>query len=117
MVHPLHELYPWLGFIGSKSDPSLFVYKNDSDLAYLLLYVVDDIILTSSTPSLCDHIIAAFRAEFAMTDLGPLDHFLGVSVTKTNSGLFLSQEQYPAGAITCPASQDSSGLNLYVKIR
>lgn len=35
-----------LGFIGSKTDSSLFVYHNGSDLAYLLLYV-DDIVLTA----------------------------------------------------------------------
>lgn len=29
-----------------------------------------------------------------MTDLGPLPHFLGIHVTPTSSGLFLSQEQY-----------------------
>lgn len=37
-----------LGFLSSKSDNSLFVYKKGNDLAYLLLYV-DDIILTGSS--------------------------------------------------------------------
>ena len=29
-----------------------------------------------------------------MTDLGELHHFLGISVTRSASGLFLSQRQY-----------------------
>lgn len=29
-----------------------------------------------------------------MSDLGPLHHFLGISVQRTSTGLFLSQEQY-----------------------
>lgn len=29
-----------------------------------------------------------------MKDLGPLNYFLGISVTRTSSSLFLSQKQY-----------------------
>ncbi|XP_071714043.1 uncharacterized mitochondrial protein AtMg00810-like [Rutidosis leptorrhynchoides] len=29
-----------------------------------------------------------------MTDLGPLNYFLGISVTRNNSGMFLSQKKY-----------------------
>nr|GEV76993.1 retrotransposon protein, putative, Ty1-copia subclass [Tanacetum cinerariifolium] len=32
--------------------------------------------------------------EFSMTDLGSLKYFLGISVTRTSSGIFLSQAQY-----------------------
>ncbi|KAI3691366.1 hypothetical protein L2E82_49714 [Cichorium intybus] len=32
--------------------------------------------------------------EFAMKDLGPLSYFLGISVTRQDGGLFLSQEKY-----------------------
>ncbi|GJZ80536.1 ribonuclease H-like domain-containing protein, partial [Tanacetum coccineum] len=32
--------------------------------------------------------------EFAMTDLGPLSYFLGISATRTTSGIFLSQTKY-----------------------
>ncbi|XP_071695355.1 uncharacterized mitochondrial protein AtMg00810-like [Rutidosis leptorrhynchoides] len=31
-----------------------------------------------------------------MTDLGPLNYFLGISVTSTSSGMFLSQRTYAA---------------------
>jgi hypothetical protein len=40
-----------LGFVASALDVSLFVYKNGSQLTYLLLYV-DDIIFTASSPDL-----------------------------------------------------------------
>ncbi|GJW69796.1 DETOXIFICATION 16-like protein [Tanacetum coccineum] len=33
-------------------------------------------------------------SEFAMTDLGPLNYFLGISATRTTSGIFLSQTKY-----------------------
>lgn len=38
--------------------------------------------------------IEALSNIFAMKDLGDLHHFLGVCVTRTPSGLLLSQEQY-----------------------
>ncbi|GKD28342.1 ribonuclease H-like domain-containing protein [Tanacetum coccineum] len=59
------------------------------DTAYLLLYV-DDIILTASSTSLLQRIISLLHAEFAMTDLGPLNYFLGISATRTTSGIFLT---------------------------
>ncbi|XP_071695549.1 uncharacterized mitochondrial protein AtMg00810-like [Rutidosis leptorrhynchoides] len=36
-----------------------------------------------------------------MTDLGPLNYFLGISVTRTPSGMFLSQKKYAFGIIEC----------------
>ncbi|GKD95779.1 ribonuclease H-like domain-containing protein [Tanacetum coccineum] len=39
-------------------------------------------------------IIGSLHQEFAMTDLGPLNYFLGISVTRDSSGLFLSQKKY-----------------------
>ncbi|GJQ96015.1 ribonuclease H-like domain-containing protein [Tanacetum coccineum] len=59
------------------------------DTAYLLLYV-DDIILTASSTSLLQRIISLLHAEFAMTDLGPLNYFLGISATRTTSSIFLT---------------------------
>ncbi|GJV76739.1 ribonuclease H-like domain-containing protein [Tanacetum coccineum] len=63
------------------------------DTTYLLLYV-DDIILTASSTSLLHRIISLLHAEFAMTDLSPLNYFLGISVMRTTSSIFLSQMKY-----------------------
>jgi hypothetical protein len=79
-----------LGFVLSVSNTSLFVYKDGSSIAYLLLYV-DDIVLTASSTKLLDCLIGRLHTEFAMTDLGDLHHFLGISITRTSNGLFLSQ--------------------------
>lgn len=66
-----------------------------SETAYLLLYI-DDIILTANSQLLLQRIIASICHEFAMSDLGPLQQFLGIHVTRTANGLFLSQHQYAA---------------------
>jgi hypothetical protein len=83
------------GFTASISDTSFFVYKEGADIAYLLLYV-DDIILTASSTRLLRRITESLHSKFAMTDLGDLHHFLGISVTRSSDGLFLSQRQYAA---------------------
>ncbi|GJU70548.1 ribonuclease H-like domain-containing protein [Tanacetum coccineum] len=72
---------------------SLYGLKQGTDTAYLLLYV-DDIVLIVSSESLLQQIIRSLHQEFAMTDLGPLNYFLGILVTRDSSGLFLSQKKY-----------------------
>ncbi|XP_071739314.1 uncharacterized mitochondrial protein AtMg00810-like [Rutidosis leptorrhynchoides] len=69
------------------------LFETGPDTAYLLLYV-DDIVLTTSSTCLLQRIITSLLKEFAMTDLGPLNYFLSISATRTASGLFLSQKQY-----------------------
>ncbi|GKC38122.1 ribonuclease H-like domain-containing protein [Tanacetum coccineum] len=64
-----------------------------TDIAYLLLYV-DDIVLTASTITFLQYVITSLHKEFSMTDFGPLNYFLGISLTRNSSGMFLSQQKY-----------------------
>jgi hypothetical protein len=82
-----------LWFIEAMSDTSLFIFRHGSDTVYLLLYV-DDIILTASSTELLRRTIFALQQEFAMKDLGPLHHFLGITVEHRPDGLFLYQRTY-----------------------
>nr|XP_016477947.1 PREDICTED: uncharacterized mitochondrial protein AtMg00810-like [Nicotiana tabacum] len=81
------------GFQNSLSDPSLFIYKHNSDIATLLLYV-DDILLTTSSTTLLQSLIQNLKSEFSMNDLGLVNYFLGVSITACDGGYFLSQSKY-----------------------
>jgi len=78
-----------LGFVASTSDTSLFILREGTSLAYLLLYV-DDIVLAASSTELLHQIIDQLRLEFAMKDLGPVHFFLGIQVQRTTTGFFLS---------------------------
>jgi hypothetical protein len=82
-----------LGFVGSKADSSLFLYKTQSVTVFLLIYV-DDIIITASDPAAIPDLLHLLNAEFAVKDLGDLHYYLGVEVHKLNSGLLLSQRRY-----------------------
>uniref|UniRef100_A0A8R7UV17 Reverse transcriptase Ty1/copia-type domain-containing protein n=1 Tax=Triticum urartu TaxID=4572 RepID=A0A8R7UV17_TRIUA len=82
-----------LGFVSSRADPSLFIYSRNSEIVYLLLYV-DDIVLTASSERLLQQTIMALEREFSLKDLGALHYFLGIAVTRSSDGMFLSQRQY-----------------------
>ncbi|XP_021749912.1 uncharacterized protein LOC110715633 [Chenopodium quinoa] len=96
--HRFSSFVATIGFSHSKSDNSLFIYSHGRDLTYILLYV-DDIVLTTSSDTLRTTIMSCLSSEFAMTDLGPLSSFLGISVTRHSGGLFLSQTSYAADII------------------
>ncbi|GJS18700.1 ribonuclease H-like domain-containing protein [Tanacetum coccineum] len=72
---------------------SLYGLKQGTDTAYLLLYV-DDIVFTASSEILLQQLIGLLHLEFSMTDLGSLNYFLGISVMRDSSGMFLSQRKY-----------------------
>ncbi|XP_019434537.1 PREDICTED: uncharacterized protein LOC109341152 [Lupinus angustifolius] len=82
-----------IGFVDSKCDNSLFIFSKGLSVAYILLYV-DDIILTASSDALRCSIMNLLSFEFDMKDLGPLNYFLGIAVTRHKGGMFLSQHKY-----------------------
>nr|GEY30473.1 retrotransposon protein, putative, unclassified [Tanacetum cinerariifolium] len=82
-----------VGFYHSRCDSSLFILRQGSQVAYLLIYM-DDIILTASSTYLLQQVITSLHNEFNMTDLGALNYFLGIFATRHSTGLFLSQKQY-----------------------
>lgn len=82
-----------LQFHVTVSDPSLFVYHQNGITAYLLLYV-DDIIITSSSDGFVCKLIATLSSNFKMKDLGLLSYFLGISFSRTKEELKLSQSKF-----------------------
>ncbi|KAG7560254.1 Ribonuclease H-like superfamily [Arabidopsis thaliana x Arabidopsis arenosa] len=105
-----------MGFIQSKADSSLFIFRKNRDYAYLLLYV-DDILLTASTTDLLQRIINKLKSEFPMTDLGKLRHFLGIKADFNAKGLFLSQTVYAEDIITRAGMADCKPLATPVDLK
>ncbi|KAL5706290.1 hypothetical protein ACHQM5_024479 [Ranunculus cassubicifolius] len=82
-----------LGFQESKSDYSLFTFKEGSFLIILLIYV-DDILITGNNSSYVAKFIQQLGQLFSMKDLGPLNFFLGIEATYKDGGLYLTQTRY-----------------------
>lgn len=76
-----------MGFISSKRDASLFIYRKGEKQANLLQYV-DDIILTASDNQFLNSIINNLKTEFPMLDSAKLHSFLGVKATSSTVAFF-----------------------------
>ena len=88
-----------VGFETTYSDSSLFVKHVGPAIVVLLLYV-DDIIITRSASGEIQQVISALTTEFDIKDLGFLHYFLGIQITRTATGLFLSQTKYVEDMLT-----------------
>lgn len=64
-------------FWHNTSDRSLFIYHRGSDMAYILLYVYDIILFTSSH-DLHKSIMVLLASDFSMKDLSPMSYFFWV---------------------------------------
>jgi len=81
------------GFVNSRADSSLFIYKTKSVICYFLVYV-DDLVITGNDPIFVSSIIDQLSHWFSVKDMGQLHFFLGMEVIPTTIGLFLSQHKY-----------------------
>jgi histone deacetylase 1/2 len=97
------------GFRPSQADTSLFLYDKSGIIIFVLIYV-DDIIVTSSSDSAVSALLKDLNVPFAIKDLGPLHFFLGIEVKHTSDGLLLTQEKYTndlmskVGMVGCKAA-------------
>ena len=80
-------------FFASTADTSLFLLHSSAVTIYLLVYV-DDITVVSSSTTATDLLIEGLRSQFAVKDLGRLHYFLGVKVTHHSQGSTLTQQKY-----------------------
>jgi hypothetical protein len=82
-----------LGFIRSRSDSSLFTRCTPQHTTYVLIYV-DDILITSSTLYGITSLLQLLQVDFAIKDLSPFHFFLGMEAISTPNELILSQQRY-----------------------
>ncbi|CAM8968928.1 unnamed protein product [Rhodiola kirilowii] len=81
------------GFSPSAHDPALFVHTSSRGRTLLLLYV-DDMLITGDDPHYIAFVKEKLGTQFLMNDLGHLHYFLGIEVSSTSEGFFISQEKY-----------------------
>jgi hypothetical protein len=82
-----------VGFVASQHDPVLFVHTSPRGCTLILLYV-DDMLITGGDFEYIAFVKARLSEQFHMSDLGPLSYFLGIEVTSTFDGYYLSQRKY-----------------------
>ncbi|KAF5451117.1 hypothetical protein F2P56_031412 [Juglans regia] len=90
------ELSSWLisyGFTASKGDPSLFILHTLTLCMFILVYV-DDMIITSSSSAAVDDLISTLGNMFPVKDLGSLSYFLGLEIENLTDGILITQRRY-----------------------
>nr|GEX59723.1 integrase, catalytic core [Tanacetum cinerariifolium] len=81
------------GFQQSKAHYSLFTKKEGDSFTAILVYV-DDLMITGNDSTQIQNLKSQLNSTFHMKDLGDLPYFLGLEVTKADSGLFISEKKY-----------------------
>ena len=80
------------GFVQSKHDTCLYVYRDDPEMA-LLLHWVDDIVV-AATGKLLAEIKKWLKDRFRMTDLGQICEFLGIHFKQIKGKITMDQTKY-----------------------
>ncbi|KXJ71119.1 hypothetical protein RP20_CCG021438 [Aedes albopictus] len=89
----LDETLRQMGFTPADADPCLYVRRRGKNVAYILVYVDDMLVCTSSLEEY-DDILETLNSNFQMTALGDVKQFLGIQVTRTKTGYCLNQQAY-----------------------
>ncbi|CAL9016681.1 unnamed protein product, partial [Prunus brigantina] len=87
------------GYKQSNFDHTLFLKHKENKITALIVYV-DDMIVTGDDPDERKALQEYLSKEFEMKDLGTLKYFLGIEVSRSHQGIFLSQRKYVMDLLT-----------------
>ncbi|XP_070682896.1 uncharacterized mitochondrial protein AtMg00810-like [Malus domestica] len=73
---------------------TLYVKSTSQGSFMVVSLYVDDLIFTGNDLELLNGFKLFMMKEFEMTNLGKLHHFLGIEVSQSKKGIFISQESY-----------------------
>lgn len=82
-----------LHFIQSLSDYSMFTLTTANSITLVLVYV-DDLLLAGNNLKEINHLKQMFSSTFKMKDLGNVSYFLGLKISRSSAGFFVSQKKY-----------------------
>ena len=82
-----------ISFTSSLHDTALFVRKSSADITLILLYI-DDMIITGNDSVGILSLQHFLSQHFEMKDLSTLSYFLGLEITSSSDGYYLSQAKY-----------------------
>ncbi|GJZ72523.1 retrovirus-related pol polyprotein from transposon TNT 1-94 [Tanacetum coccineum] len=80
-------------FVKGKIDNTLFVYKTQTDVIMVQIYV-DDIIFGSTSTKLFKKFAKLINQIYEMSMMGVLTYFLGFQIKQSERGILINQEKY-----------------------
>ena len=106
-----------IGYKQSNSYHTLFLKHNKEKIIALIVYV-DDMIVTGNDSEEMKTLQEHLAHDFEMKDLDKLKYFLGIEVSRSKKGIFLSQRKYTLDLLnetcmtTCSPTNTSMEENL-----
>ena len=82
----------------------------------MLLLYVDDMIITGDDLSGIQELKDFFSQQFEMKDLGRLSYFLGLEITYSTDGLYITQAKYASDLLSRAALTDSKTIDTPVEL-
>uniref|UniRef100_A0A7N2KXZ2 Retrovirus-related Pol polyprotein from transposon TNT 1-94 n=1 Tax=Quercus lobata TaxID=97700 RepID=A0A7N2KXZ2_QUELO len=104
-----------LGYTASPYDSALFLRRIDKGTILLLLYV-DDMIITGDDLSGIQELKDFLSQQFEMKDLGHLSYFLGLKITHSTDGLYITQAKYASDLLSQAGLTDSKTVDTPVEL-
>ena len=104
-----------LGYTASPYDSALFLRRTDNGIILLLLYV-DDMIITGDDLSGIQELKDFLSQQFEMKDLGHLSCFLGLEITHSTDGLYITQTKYASDLLSRAGLTDSKTVDTPVEL-
>ena len=104
-----------MGYTASPYDSALFLHRTDKSTILLLLYM-DDMIITSDDLSGIQELKDFLSQQFEMKDLGHLSYFLGLKITHSTDGLYITQAKYASDILSRAGLNDSKTVDTPVEL-
>lgn len=107
--------YNWV-FSPVKPIHRFILFPQGNNLTLVSIYV-DDIVVTGSDSSYITSLIQKLSQRFVMKDLGTLNYFLGIEITTSFSGIFLSQAKYATELLAKVSMTDCKGSESLASVK
>ena len=104
-----------LGYMASHYDSALFLRRTDKGTILLLLYV-DDMIITGDDLNGIQELKVFLSRQFEMKDLGHLSYFLGLEITHSTDGLYVTQAKYASELLSRAGLTNSKTVDTPVEL-
>ena len=104
-----------MGYTASPYDSALFLRRTNKGTILLLLYV-DDMIITGDDLSGIQELKDFLSQQFKMKDLGHFNYFLGLEITYSTDGLYITQSKYASDLLSRARLTNSKIVNTPVEL-
>ena len=104
-----------LGYMASYYDSALFLCRTDKGTILLLLYM-DDMIITGDDLNDIQELKDFLSYQFEMKDLRHLSYFLGLEITNSTDGLYITQVKYASELLSRAGLTNSKTVDILVEL-